>query len=226
MFCREAVLVNHEQHRAEAHVLYCRSWRCEVCKPRRRAGVIRLIENGLPERFITLTVNPARFADPDERAQKLVKAWREIVRLWRKANGGKKLAYLAVLEATKKGEPHLHIVQRGGYMRQAWLSEQLNRLIGATNVDIRAIYNPSKAGKYISKYMGKDLHQFAGCKRYWRTLDWSLDKEDESECNRRRTGEWHRANIDIHGWAAIWRYAGWIVKLDGETATAIRRPGG
>lgn len=225
MFCREAVLVNHEQHRAEAHVLYCRSWRCPVCQPKRRAEVLRLIEAGLPERLITLTTTPDRLEDADARARNLVKAWREIVRRFEKLHPGKKIQYLAVLEATKKGEPHMHIVQRGGFIPQKWLSEQLEELVGAWNADIRYIYNPAKAGRYVAKYLGKDLHQFEGCKRYWRTMGWNLTPEDDTCEGRKRTGQWHRAGIDLAGWAAIWTYAGWKVSIDGDTATAVMRHG-
>lgn len=224
MFCREAVLVNHEQHRAEAHVLYCRSWRCPICKPRRRAEVLRLIDQGEPERLITLTANPAKFDSPDERARQLVMTWREIIRRWRKRHPSVKISFLAVFEAHKSGEPHLHIVQRGGYMPRQFMKAVLEERMGAWNVDVRFIYNQKKAARYVAKYLGKDVHQFEGCKRYWRSLDWSLQPEDETPDARRRRGEWHRCSLRLEDWVSLWRWAGWRVEADGESATAVRAP--
>lgn len=164
--------------------LSCRSWTCEDCAPLRRNQLIREAKEGMPERFITLTVNPHWFKDRDERAAKLVWAWRTIRRRFLKHHPNSKIEFMAVLEETKHGEPHLHICQRGAYMRQAWISQQMRELMGAPIVDISMIRSRKKVAEYVAKYISKKPVRFGTLKRYWRTPKWL--KMSRAEKKRRR----------------------------------------
>jgi hypothetical protein len=221
MFCRDAVLVNHAEGRAQAHVLYCRSWSCPICAPRRRYQVTLEIQEGAPERLLTLTVLPSRGLDQTDRAQTLVKNFRTLMRLAKKRYGYEEFEYFAVMEAQKSGEPHLHVALRCGWLDYAWIKRTWEDLTGAWNVDIRKIFSPTKCANYVAKYLGKDLHKFSGCKRYWRSIGYLTQSREERKRERRRTGEWHRANIGLKDWVALWRYAGWRVETDGDTARAV-----
>lgn len=147
----------------------CRSWSCRECAPLRRKQLIREALDGKPNRFITLTVNPHWFNSPEERAAKLAKAWRLTVAAYRHRWPNRTIEYLAVFEATKLGEPHLHIVSRGDFMAQKWLSGQMRKRMGAPIVDIRAIKKASDVAKYVTKYISKRSIKFGTCKRYWRS---------------------------------------------------------
>jgi len=57
--CTAWTLVKHLPDERHARPLYCRSWRCEICQPRRRSQLMAKAASGLPERFLTLTVNPS-----------------------------------------------------------------------------------------------------------------------------------------------------------------------
>jgi len=68
--------------------------------------------------------------------------------------------YIRVPEYTKSGLQHLHIIFRGSYIDQAYLSALWHQLHGAKVVDIRAIKNlDGKRGmaNYMAKYMTKEL---------------------------------------------------------------------
>ena len=136
----------------------------------RRKKLISEAKEGKPQRFITLTVNPAWFNSPEERAQKLVEAWRKIRRRFLDLSENNKCEFLAVFELTQLGEPHLHIVQRGSFIPQKWLSEQMKELMGAPVVDIRSVTGSKEVAKYISKYISKRNIKIGTLKRYWRSV--------------------------------------------------------
>jgi hypothetical protein len=127
---------------------------------------------GHPTTFLTLTVNPAWFADRDVRARELVIAWRKLRQRILRRFSLKRLPFLAVVERTEKGEAHLHILLRAPYIPQPWLSKQMRELNGAKVVDIRAVKDTGRVAYYISKYLGKAPVKWPGLKRYWRSQDW------------------------------------------------------
>lgn len=138
--------------------------------------MIELAKSGKPTTFITLTVAPGSGVNPAARARALADAWPKVVKAARKKYGYKSIPYLCVFEATKKGEPHLHILARVKWIDQRWLSNIMRRLIGAPIVDIRQIKSLKQVANYIAKYIGKEPHRFETCKRYWRTQSWELVK--------------------------------------------------
>jgi len=134
---------------------------------------------GKPTTFLTLTVSEASGPDPVQRCRNLVKAWRTLrLRIMRLYNV-EELPFLAVVEAQKNGEPHLHIIARMPYVPQAWISEQMAALIGAPIVDIQAVRKTRKLANYVAKYCGKDPQRFGTCKRYWQSRDWMLVPKEE-----------------------------------------------
>lgn len=189
-------IVKQQGNQVRCLKLTCRSWACDQCAVMRRNELVREAKEGMPERFITLTVNPHWFSSPEERAAKLVWAWRTIRRRFQKEHPNAKIEFMAVLEATKLGEPHLHICQRGAYMRQAWISAQMRELMGAPVVDISMIRSKKKVAEYVSKYISKKPVRFGSLKRYWRTPKWLTVSRAEKK-RRRNAGarfyllDWH-----------------------------------
>lgn len=179
MFCHQALSKVKEQGGGlTVEPLYCRAWTCRVCRHRRRAELKHLAQAGYPTTFLTLTVNPKRGDGPDDRARKLTKAWRALRAAMCRNWPGEKFPFLAVFERTKKGEPHLHILMRAPFIKQAWISERMARLTGAPIVDIRYVRDPSRATGYITKYVSKAPERWEGCKRYWRSQDWKVAQDD------------------------------------------------
>lgn len=159
--------------------LYCGCWSCPICAPKRRMRLIGEAGWGQPDTFITLTSKVGSSPTQDEAAQKLTWAWRIVRKRACKRYGYDCIPFFAVFEATKQGEPHLHILARCKYIEQKWLSDQMHSLTGAKVVWIERVSEPKRAASYVMKYVGKDPHRFNGCKRYWRSLDYPLEHEDD-----------------------------------------------
>ena len=153
--------------------------------------------DGAPDTFLTLTANPKCFESPDARAQALVKAWRTIRRRAQKKYGYDSIPFLAVFEATKRGEPHLHILLRVKWLDQEWLSAQLEELTGAKIVDIRRVKGRRQAAAYVTKYVGKSPGAFEGCKRYWKSQDYIIKDEADEETDDYDPSEWE---VVKRGW--------------------------
>jgi len=174
--CSTTSSVNTGDRAVRIVTLRCKSWGCDECQPRRKSQLIALAKSGKPDTFITLTVNPETNLDQARRARALARAWPIVVKRAKKKYGYKSIPYLCVFEATKKGEPHLHILCRVKWIDQRWLSDQMRGLINAPICDIRRVRSTDQAAHYISKYIGKEPGHFNSCKRYWRTQDYELTK--------------------------------------------------
>lgn len=190
MYCTDLRLVNNTAEKVTIYPLRCKCWTCEHCQPMRHAQLVRDGMRGRPNTFLTLTSNPKTGKSPDDRARSLVIAWRKVRKEICKEYGYKKLPFMAVFEATKAGEPHLHILARCKWIDQGFLSRRMAHHIGAPIVDIRRVKNTATAVHYVTKYVGKQPHHFKGTKRYWRSLDFLLPF-DEPEQEEGPYSLWH-----------------------------------
>ena len=179
--CTDMTLVKVEADQITIMPLRCRCWDCDHCQPIRKAILIEEAMTGHPNMFLTLTVKAQLPGSPERHARQLVKAWRTIRRRAIKKYGYKALPFMAVFEATKKGQPHLHILARCKWLDQAWLSDQMRQLMNSPIVDVRRVDNPDRAVKYVAKYVGKEPHHFGTTKRYWRSLDYLQPSPDEED---------------------------------------------
>jgi hypothetical protein len=136
--------------------------------------------------------------------------------------GCDKLPYMAFLEATAAGEPHLHILLRCPFIPQDWIAEQMAALIGSPICDIRQIGSTRAAVTYVTKYVTKAPAQFGNTKRYWISRGWEInqgDPPDEAPRLRRavsvrriRYSDWLRQVSDclvrkdmlVDGWVRVW----------------------
>jgi hypothetical protein len=171
-YCGSSSIVKNMPTHKRVYCLKCRSWQCEDCAPMRASQLRGLVRRGAPTRFLTLTIRFLDGDDPDAKARELARAWRLLRERIKKRFKVKKVSFLAVWEATKRGAPHLHIFLRGRFIRHDWLSEQMDDLIGSPVVSIEKIDNKDKAANYVTKYVTKANRTFNGCKRYWRSQDY------------------------------------------------------
>ncbi len=156
-------------------------------------------KSGNPNLFITLTSRRRPGGSPVAAARALVVAWRRVRREYIKTHGKGSLPVLTVFEATKHGWPHLHIVARCKWIDQAWLSKRMGALIGSPIVDVRRIKGLRQVAAYVSKYVGKNPHRFAGTKRYFASYDFKLPVaglEDGGAADEPRWQVVHRALMD------------------------------
>lgn len=221
MLCSEASMVKQGLDGLQAVTLRCRSWGCPLCEASRRSQLVALAKSGDPTTFITLTVNPAEGSGPPERARRLVDAWRSVIKLVKHEYGYEAIPYFCVFEATKNGEPHLHVLARVGWIDQKWLSRQMKALTNSPIVDIRRVRNKKKLAYYIAKYCGKEPHRFATCKRYWTTQNWELVKFKPEPPPGRWHARWRLVRTPLGDLADEWRSQGYQVEQTRHRVLAV-----
>lgn len=206
MCTKSGTIVKREGTKYSFFKMRCKSWLCDECAPMRRRSLIAEIKKGNPDRFVTLTVNPHWFDSPEERAAALAKAWRLTVMAFKYRWPNAKVAYFCIFEATKLGEPHLHIAWRGPFIPQSWLSKQMRQRMGAPVVDVRKIRQKKQVAEYVSKYISKRSIKFGTCKRYWRSLSYLL-KSRRQEIQERNAGctFWRSDRHLVDFFAVLWR---------------------
>ncbi|MCP4306253.1 MAG: hypothetical protein GY788_15575 [bacterium] len=142
----------------------CKRYTCEACGPQRRARIHKMIQQGVaygrrrrrrdPARFITLTYPNKADASFDSAADMRATSerFRRLVQIIRRH--GLEFEYCRVLERTKKGRIHVHVLAWGDYLPnqllQAWAHH-----VGFGWVDIRAVKTPKRASRYMAKYLTK-----------------------------------------------------------------------
>lgn len=177
--CTDRTVVNEGPSEGTMHTLRCKRWSCEYCAPNNRKRVVRKARDGNPTVFLTLTWNANRPESPDAAARVLKNAWVNLRRRIERTFGQKKVPFICVFEKTKRGYPHMHILMRADFIPQEWLSNAMKELIDAPIVDIRKIKDRKMAYFYVTKYLGKDLAPFEGCKRWWRSHNYEIEKDPE-----------------------------------------------
>lgn len=211
ILCSEACVVNQGVDEARAATLFCRSWKCEICQPRRQKELVALARNGAPDTFITLTAWTGYGHSREERARALVRSWRTIVKRAKRRYGYETIPYLCIFEGTKAAEPHLHILARCKWLDQKWLSTQMAELMSSPVVDIRRVRSTRQAANYVTKYVGKEPEPFKGCKRYWCTRDYDQDTWEPDHTPGRWSGHWDVRARTIAQVKQDWRVLGWAV---------------
>jgi len=220
--CKEWTLVKDLGEIRYAKPLPCRSWLCETCYEMRRSQLMAQAASGEPIRFLTLTVNPDFLNSPEERCLALARAWRIVVKRLRRKYGPESCEYLAVVEQTKQGEPHLHILLRSPYVPQRLLSTWMAEIIAAPIVDIRRIRNQKEVVRYVAKYLTKAPHKFATCKRYWSSTHYDLGKTDYRKRRPESIIKWALLREPISLVIERWIHESYAVRQDqGETLIGI-----
>ena len=219
MLCRDQSLVNRHHDRLIARPLCCRSWTCDYCRPDRKKTVCREAAAGAPLIFVTLTVNPKWGRDKVHRAQELVKGWRKFVEIAKDCHSYETLPYFVVFEATKKGEPHLHILCRVPWISQRLLSAFMDYWMRAPIVYVTIVRNRRHAAWYVSKYMGKAPGKFGTCKRYWQSRNYQIPAEEDEYGGFHKLPPVERSSESVDGWIIWARRVGYPVVIHGDSCT-------
>ena len=152
-------------HRIVVVPLCCKSWACSYCATKLAHSWAHRIAEAEPQRLITITVNPHWHPSPLAAYMALKKCWTGFVKSWRLGrglghNGADRphtLEYAAIWELQPgTGYPHLHVLQRGDYVPQAYLTEWITHARVGKICDIRAVKHAHAAARYVVKYTGKD----------------------------------------------------------------------
>lgn len=126
--------------------------------------------------------------------------------------------YLWVMEATKNGWPHLHILWRGRYVPQWWLADQMEALTGSRVCWIERIKNPKKQAAYVAKYCGKAPHQFGSHNRYHKSKNYPNPDQPKWERTLPSCWKWNMRDVSISVIKQEWgRYGRAFYDIDPDT---------
>ncbi len=153
--CRTgAILVlNYTTRCIKVVPLSCHRWSCPTCSHKKAGIWAARAAAAHPERFFTFTGHPRPGELPAQVFQRMRKGWPDLVRSIRKKIGT--FEYVAIWELTKKGFPHLHILQRGDFLPKKWLDYQLPKFGFGPISWLKKIHNGPQAAHYVTKYLAK-----------------------------------------------------------------------
>lgn len=181
MFCMEKSVKASGPFGEVASPIRCRSWGCPNCQEWRQRCLQAQCINGRPNRFIVLTCRRSDESTPLEAARGLVLAWRAIVKAWRKQRKWHKGQFIAVFEPHESGWPHLHILWRGHWISQRWLSREMGARLNSPIVHVSMIRGAKSAAFYVAKYFSKAPTRFGSLKRYWTSGNYAKSHPTDAE---------------------------------------------
>jgi hypothetical protein len=148
-------LVGYSQDLEETVIIgiTCKRWGCRFCGQAKIRKLAAIATEAKPTSLVTLTVDPALHENPRHAYDQTRRKVATLSQQLRKAYG--EFEYLRVLEITKKGWPHYHLVSRCPYIPQAAISTVWATLTGAPIVDIRKIKRTQDVYYYVIKYLSK-----------------------------------------------------------------------
>ena len=119
------------------------------------SGIEMACYQGVQLRVLCLTSSP--------QSGDIVSAFRKFVKRVRRKYG--RFEYIVARELTQSGLVHLHIVYKGAYMSQTWLSRVWDELNNAKIVYVCKFRGGKRRlGAYLCKYLCKQL---AGSRSWW-----------------------------------------------------------
>lgn len=178
MLCPEAVLIGKAHGHGVAATLRCKQWDCARCESDNRKRLALLIRDLKPTLFLTFTASPHWGGSPDDRARKLTVDFQNARRRLRRLTG-MKIDFVAVFEATRRGEPHLHIAVACCPLRAEVLQRKILEWLGEPNGSRRVKVRPVHDVDGLASYMSKGPHKFDCCKRHWCSLGWRVRRAVE-----------------------------------------------
>lgn len=160
-YCGEGSIVGVDPTGTRVIVIpiFCKSWDCPICGPMKRDIWIGRFLSGHPTHSMTLTSYLRKGADPRAQCRLAKAAWSRLVEDIREKFGP--IEYALVWELTKKGAPHAHILYRGPYIPQRWLSLRWATLGIGRVVHLKRIKDARLEVLHSCKYLGKDFGQSA-----------------------------------------------------------------
>lgn len=211
-YCRERSIVNYSETVHTAVSLKCRAWTCPDCADMRKKQLTAECIGGDPDTFLTLTYRVRPDRTPNQAALELSRAWRLCRLRLMRHHKLKHLPFMAVIESTVNGWPHLHILLRSRWLSIDVIRTAMTEIVDSPVVHIRRIDSKGRVAAYCSKYASKAVHKFGTAKRYWQSFDY--DKRPDADPKKKplpgHGWEQHSWSIDriIQGWKEL----GWLVK--------------
>jgi len=144
----------------------CGKWSCPSCGPRRARRLRSRLNRTTPTRLITLTVRADASVPAAAQLARANKAWSILGRRYRRKFGTRAIGYAKIVELTKAGTPHLHILANVPYIHHTALSAAWKELTGAHIVDVRAVKRERGIAGYLTSYLTKAMAVPTGMRKW------------------------------------------------------------
>lgn len=151
---------------------WCNRWRCQRCGRVKAWKLRKRLELTRPARFITLTLRPDPALTAAEQLAIANRAWSILWRRYRRRFGDRAAGYAKIVELTKAGTPHLHILASVPFIHQSQLAADWRQLTGSFVVDIRAVNHKRGIAGYLTSYLTKALAVPPGMRKWSASRDY------------------------------------------------------
>lgn len=205
MFCGETSIMASTHFGQVAAPVKCKRWGCPNCQEWRQNCLMARCIEGKPNRFIVLTCRRNQFPTKELAAKAMVAAWRTIVLRWRRLEKWHKCEYIAVFEPHASGWPHIHILWKGHWIDQKWLSQQAMELLNSPIQHVSLIKDVKSAAFYVGSYFSKEPEKFGTCKRYWTSKNWPKLQHIDAQKAFHKGFPIELVNKTIHAIVETWR---------------------
>lgn len=175
--CPNGTLVLQHPPAAKLVPSLCRKWNCPSCGPRKARRLRKRLSKTRPNRLVTLTLRPEPGLSPRDHLAIANRAWSVIWRRLRRKHGPKAAGYAKIVELTKAGTPHLHIIVDCPWIEQRWLSAAWRDLTGSFIVDVRAVTRKRGIAGYLTAYLTKALEVPPGMRKWSASRQWVPPEE-------------------------------------------------
>jgi hypothetical protein len=206
----------------------CKSWRCPKCGPILGYYWAHRIEGAKPQRFITLTGDPKLHQTPALMYGAMKAALPKLVRRLREV--GIKFEYAAVWELHESGFPHLHIMQKGGYVPWKLLKYLWVSLGIGTHVHLETVDDAKRAAFYVAKYISKAVASLHAGLKITKTVQISQHFFEKSLLKRPENGYRSEGVIRTRRHVAevvtllVSHYGFTLADVEGTSAFALSAP--
>jgi hypothetical protein len=175
-------------------------------------------------RFLTLTWRPTPGATRDEELTGIRHAWKSFRKRLKRYHAPSQVSFCLIVEFTKAGAPHLHVLLNCPYTPQKWCSANWSALTNSPIVDIRAVRNVARAAKYLTKYLTKDIAVPSRHHKYSASPGWLPPKEPKAYAPDEEHPIWSFSPYPIsYGMSALLR-GGWVAYEDGPDSYVLVSP--
>lgn len=150
----------------------CGRWNCGQCGPRRARRLRHRLSQTAPTRLLTLTLRADASVSPADQLRKANAAWSILWRRYRRKFGERARGYAKIVELTRAGTPHLHIIADVPYIHHTALSAAWKELTGSFIVDIRKVERRKGIAGYLTAYLTKALDVPPGMRKWSSSKGW------------------------------------------------------
>lgn len=178
--CPNGTLVLQHDRLTKLVPKLCGRWNCQDCGPRKARRLRKRLVLTKPTRLITLTLRPEPGVPAAELLARANKAWSILWRRYRRKYGERACGYAKIVELTKAGTPHLHIIANVPYIHHTALSAAWRELTGSFIVDIRKVEQKRGVAGYLTSYLTKALDVPPGMRK-WSASRAFVPPEPETE---------------------------------------------